>query len=72
MKLLVMSDSHGNVANMLQAVQRENPDRILHLGDCSVFTTAVRRFRSIRSPAIAISVPQKPQNSSCFWKTSAF
>ena len=34
MKLLVMSDSHGNVANMLQAVQLENPDRILHLGDC--------------------------------------
>lgn len=34
MKLLVMSDSHGNVANMLQAVERETPDGILHLGDC--------------------------------------
>ncbi len=34
MKLLVMSDSHGNVSNMLQAVERENPDVILHLGDC--------------------------------------
>ena len=33
MKLLVMSDSHGNIANMRQAVQRESPDRILHLGD---------------------------------------
>ncbi len=34
MKLLVMSDSHGNVANMLEAVRRETPDRVIHLGDC--------------------------------------
>ena len=33
MKILVMSDSHGNVTNMLTAVMRENPDMILHLGD---------------------------------------
>lgn len=33
MKLLIFSDSHGNVANMEDAVRLERPDRILHLGD---------------------------------------
>ena len=33
-KILVLSDSHGNIANMLQAVEREVPNMILHLGDC--------------------------------------
>ena len=33
MKILVLSDSHGNYSNMVQAVQREQPDRIFHLGD---------------------------------------
>ena len=32
-KLLVLSDSHGNVDNMVQAVEQSNPDMILHLGD---------------------------------------
>lgn len=34
MKILVLSDSHGNVVNMLQAVERETPGMVLHLGDC--------------------------------------
>lgn len=33
MKLLIFSDSHGNVANMEDMVRLERPDRILHLGD---------------------------------------
>ena len=33
MKILVMSDSHGNIKNMLTAVFEEKPDMILHLGD---------------------------------------
>ena len=33
MKLLVLSDSHGNVDNMVLAVERTHPDWILHLGD---------------------------------------
>lgn len=33
MRILVMSDSHGNTANMLFAASKENPDMILHLGD---------------------------------------
>jgi len=33
MKVMVLSDSHGNFANMVQAVEKENPRMILHLGD---------------------------------------
>lgn len=33
MKLLVFSDSHGVLTSMEQAVDREHPDHILHLGD---------------------------------------
>ena len=33
MKILIMSDSHGSVSNMLTAVERESPGVILHLGD---------------------------------------
>lgn len=34
MKILVLSDSHGNISNMLRAVEQESPRMILHLGDC--------------------------------------
>lgn len=34
MKILVLSDSHGNMDNMVQAVEREQPAMIFHLGDC--------------------------------------
>lgn len=34
MKILVLSDSHGNIDNMEAAVERERPEMILHLGDC--------------------------------------
>lgn len=34
MKILVLSDSHGNVRDMIAAVEREQPRMILHLGDC--------------------------------------
>lgn len=33
MKLLIFSDSHGNVANMEDVVRLERPDQIIHLGD---------------------------------------
>lgn len=33
MKILVFSDSHGNLPNMEQAVRSDRPDYILHLGD---------------------------------------
>ena len=34
MKLLILSDSHGNVRTMAEAVERTAPRMILHLGDC--------------------------------------
>ena len=33
MRILVLSDSHGNVDNMVMCVERAQPDHILHLGD---------------------------------------
>ena len=33
MKLLITSDSHGRVSHMQRAVEREQPDRLYHLGD---------------------------------------
>lgn len=33
-KILIVSDSHGNVNNMVQAVNAVSPDLIIHLGDC--------------------------------------
>jgi len=33
MKILVLSDSHRNVANLLSAVEKEAPDMAFHLGD---------------------------------------
>ena len=34
MKILVLSDSHGNLSNMIQAVETSSPRMIFHLGDC--------------------------------------
>lgn len=33
MKILVFSDSHGNTTNMIAAIEQEEPERVLHLGD---------------------------------------
>lgn len=34
MRILVLSDSHGDLSNMERAVERTDPHMILHLGDC--------------------------------------
>ena len=34
MKLLVLSDSHGERGSMTRAVELEKPDYVIHLGDC--------------------------------------
>lgn len=34
MKILVLSDSHGNLSSMIRAVDQESPHMIFHLGDC--------------------------------------
>ena len=41
-RVLVLSDSHGNDGNMVRAVVREEPDMVLHLGDCVVDAEALR------------------------------
>lgn len=33
MKILIVSDSHGDTAALRRAIGRENPDRVFHLGD---------------------------------------
>lgn len=33
-KLLIFSDSHGDTGVMLEIVEKEAPDEIIHLGDC--------------------------------------
>ena len=33
MKILIVSDSHGDAAALRTAVEREKPDRVFHLGD---------------------------------------
>ncbi len=33
MKIIVFSDSHTDVRTMLEVVEREKPDRLIHLGD---------------------------------------
>lgn len=48
MKLLVFSDSHSDVENMVRITQEEQPDRILHLGDMVSDAQALAaRFPSI-------------------------
>lgn len=33
MKIIVFSDSHGDLADMVEAIEREEPDVMFHLGD---------------------------------------
>ena len=33
MKILVFSDSHRSLSGMVQAIQEEKPDQVIHLGD---------------------------------------
>ena len=53
MRILVLSDSHGNVDNMARAVELTAPDRVLHLGDCQRDLTALRA----RFPALPREFP---------------
>lgn len=35
LKILVFSDSHRSTANMIQAIEEQQPDHVIHLGDLS-------------------------------------
>lgn len=43
MKILVISDTHGRLYNIQEAIEREKPDRIYHLGDGEGCEDFVRR-----------------------------
>ena len=43
MTILVLSDSHGSIAPMEQAVLQTAPDEIFHLGDCWADAAALHR-----------------------------
>ena len=58
-RILVLSDSHGNVDNMIEAVNNTEPDRIIHLGDC--FADA----RKLHKKFPEIPMAQVPGN--CDW-----
>ena len=42
MKIIVFSDSHGNTANMINAIRSENPDMLIHCGDGALDLRTVR------------------------------
>ena len=58
-RVLVLSDSHGNLNNMVLAVKQENPDFIIHLGDC--WADAVRLQKKFPH----LLVEQVPGNCDC-------
>ena len=59
MTVLVLSDSHGNVDNMIRAVERVQPHRVLHLGDCQ------RDLAALQAQFPAIPMEGVPGN--CDW-----
>ncbi len=59
MKVLVFSDSHHKIEQMLHLIEKENPDRIIHLGDC--FDDALEMKRAF--PEIVIDMV--PGNCDC-------
>lgn len=52
MLLAVFSDSHGNVENMISAVETYRPDQIIHLGDVMRDAEALAR----RFPALPVRI----------------
>ena len=61
MKILVLSDSHGNVDNMARCVEMVQPRHILHLGDC------IRDARQLQQQFPHIPMDMVPGN--CDWGT---
>ena len=59
MRILVLSDSHGNVENMARCAELTDPNIILHLGDCQRDAEALHR----QLPAI----PMQTVPGNCDW-----
>jgi hypothetical protein len=58
-KILVLSDSHGNLNNMILAVKNTSPDMIIHLGDCWADA------QKLRAKFPDIPMEQVPGNCDC-------
>ena len=58
-KILVLSDSHGNVDNMVKAVERTHPDMMIHLGDCWADA------QKLKAKFFRIPLEQVPGNCDC-------
>ena len=54
MKILVLSDSHGTLSSMENAVERERPDYIFHLGD---YQRDARKLEEFYPEIPLLSVP---------------
>lgn len=71
MKILIVSDSHGNIDHMVQAVEQETPDRILHLGDCWQDGVQLQaRFPALpfaQVPGNCDFYPEEPPEKLLFW-----
>ena len=59
MRILVLSDSHGNVENMVRCVELTDPNVILHLADC-------RRDAEVLQTRFP-SVPMQSVPGNCDW-----
>ena len=59
MKILILSDSHGNLSNMEKAVEQSSPRMIFHLGDCW------RDGERLHERFPAIPFEQVPGNCDC-------
>ena len=51
MRILVLSDSHGNVEKMARCAELTDPNIILHLGDCQRDAEALHRELQGRVPS---------------------
>lgn len=64
MNILVLSDSHGNISNMEEAVEREKPDMILHLRNG--WRNGIRTFPWSTFPEIVTAVRRSRRKNCCF------
>ena len=58
-KILLLSDSHGNIENMITAVEQSKPDMIFHMGDCWSDSEALKRHYP--------DIPMKRVIGNCDW-----
>lgn len=60
MRILILSDSHGDLRSMKLAAERTKPDQIIHLGDCWQDTAALKALFPL------IPVAQVPGNCDAY------